>query len=127
MNSYSFLVDSTIFGVAEDVLISTTSQQIPMFGSGPLGDGKFLDTYASVSFHNLRVYIIEPAASAITVDVVDVTTSTNLGSFTIPQGSMTGSKNVASAFSVNPGDQLFLTVSVASSQIYVPRLHWYVG
>jgi hypothetical protein len=124
MNSFGYIgTDPVLWGVAEDVLVTTSTLQIPLAGSGPLGDGKFLDN--SVSFHFLRVYLLSPIAQTLTIDVSDTTASTNLGSFTIAAGSLTASKTVGSAYAISVNDTAFLTLSVASGQVLIPRLHWY--
>src|ERR1700733_10322703 len=109
------------WGEAEDLLITSTVLQIPLVCVGPLPSVVPL----SGSFHNLYVYISDPKAASITVDVNDITQSARLGSFTITAGNLTATKNVGSAFSITFDDNVVIELSVASGELYVPNFIWF--
>lgn len=121
MKSKGYQDGNEFWGEAEDLLITSTVLQIPLVGIGPFGSV----VPKSGAFHSLYVYISDPKASAITVDVHNITQSTRFGSFTINAGDVTANQAVGSAFSPNPSDNVVLELSVASGQLYVSDFSWF--
>lgn len=109
------------WGEAEDLLITSTVLQIPLVGVGPLGS----IVPSNGSFHNLYVYISDPKASAITVDINDVTQSARLGSFTITAGNLAATKSVGSAFEITFNDNVVIELSVTSGQLWLSDFIWF--
>jgi hypothetical protein len=118
-------VDTMLVGYATNLHVSSTAITFPAVGVTPSAGGIVYDP-AGISGSYLRIVLSSPlpsAAGTLSVFIYDTTHNYSSGTATI---SSAGVKGVSGSvgFSVNPGDQILMVVSVSGSPVVLPSLQW---
>jgi hypothetical protein len=123
MNCIGWQTNGSIaFGFASEIPVSSTAIQLPAVGIGVLSDAVLRD--GGVSASNIRINLESPLSSTLTIDLKNLTTSNDLGAFTISAGNLTAFGSASLVASQN--DVLVISLSVSGSSEILQGISWFI-